>query len=142
MPSYAGQLSDDHINQLIAFIKTLDGSKPVAAAPAVTAAAAPDPALAAMSPVERGKKWYNEKLCVTCHSLDGTKLVGPTFLGIYGRQQKMVDGTVVTTDDAYLKSSILNPMAQVVEGYPPAMPGGLLTEEQIPDLIEFLKTVK
>lgn len=141
MPSYAGQLGDDQIGQLIAFIKTLDGSKPVeAAAPA--APAAPDPALAAMSPVERGKKWYNEKLCVTCHSLDGSKLVGPSFLGVYGRQQKMTDGTVVTADDAYIKTSILNPMAQVVEGYPPAMPGGLLTEEQIPDLIEYLKTIK
>jgi cytochrome c oxidase subunit 2 len=141
MQSYAGQLDDDHISQIIAFIKTLDGSQPVPAAPAPVAAA-PDPALAAMSPLERGKKWYNEKLCITCHSLDGTKLVGPTFLGIYGREVKFTDGTTAVSDDAYIKDSILNPMAHVVEGYPPAMPGGLLNEEQIVDVIEFLKTVK
>ncbi len=142
MPSFAGQLSDPEIEDLISFIKTLDGSNPEAqAAPAaVPAAAGAD--LEKMSPAERGKHWYETKLCMTCHSLDGSRLVGPSFKGIYGRSEKMVDGSSVTSDDAYLKESMLAPTAKVVEGYPPAMPAGLVDEKQAEDLIEFLKTVK
>jgi len=74
--------------------------------------------------------------------LDGIKLIGPTFQGLYGKKGKLVDGTEYTADDAYITDSIVNPMGKVVEGYTPSMPAGLVTESEIPDLIEFLKTVK
>ncbi len=139
MPAYTGQLSKDDIGDLIAFIKTIDGSN-ASAAPVAAVAVAVD--LEKMSPVERGKYYYENKLCKTCHSLDGSPLVGPSLKGSYGRTVKLADGSEVVSDDAYLKESILAPMAKVVAGYPPAMPAGLLTEKEIPDLIEFLKTVK
>jgi len=144
MPSYAGQLVDGEIDDLIAFMKTLDGSNPEAkaAAAAAPAAATSEADLAKLSPAERGKHWYETKLCATCHSLDGSARVGPTFKGVYGKQHKLTDGSTIVADDAYLKESMLNPMAKVVEGYPPAMPAGLVDEKQAEDLIEFLKTVK
>lgn len=141
MPSFSGQLSDDEIHALIAFIKTIDGSAPVAVSAPAAAPAAVDPN---MSPADRGKQIYNTRLCVTCHSLDGSKLVGPSFKGLYGRSGKLADGSAYTADDAYIKNSILKPNAQVVEGYQPLMPPyeGQLNDEQIADVIEYLKTLK
>jgi len=145
MPSFAGQLSDAEINGVIAYMRTLDGSQPVAPETAPAAVVAVD--LTKMSPVERGKHYFETKLCITCHSLDGSKLIGPSFKDIYGRKENVVvgDKTVeIVVDDAYIKESILNPMAKVVEGYPPAMPPyqGQLDDAAVDDIIEFLKTVK
>lgn len=97
-------------------------------------------------PVARGQKWAENNGCISCHSLDGSKLVGPTWKGAAGEEVTLADGTTVLSDDAYLLKSILEPNAQIVEGYPASvMPGTysqLLTDEQINDLIAFIKTVQ
>ena len=57
----------------------------------------------------------------------------------------MADGVTVTADDAYIKESILIPSAKVVEGYPNGvMPAyqGQLADNDIADIIEFMKTLK
>lgn len=144
MPSYAGQLDDREINGVIAFIRTLDGTG--ASAPAAEAAAPAAPAidLAKATPVERGKHLYETKLCITCHSIDGSKIVGPSFKGIYGAQHKFADGSTAVVDDAYIKQSILQPTAKVVEGYAPVMPPfqGQLDDAQIADITAFIKSLK
>ena len=145
MPAFDGQLNDDNIGDLIAFIKAQDGTSPaveIEVEEEEDEAAAVD--TSSMSPVERGRLLYNEKVCVTCHSLDGSKTVGPTFQGIYGRAGTLQGGESYTADDAYIKDSILNPQSQVVKDYAPAMPpyAGQLSDEDISDIIEFLKTVK
>lgn len=146
MPAFAGQLSDDEVHGLIEFIKTIDGSQSAApVAPAASAAKALSPEeRAKLSPVERGKLLSQEKICATCHSLDGSKLVGPSWKGLYGRSGKLADGSSYTADDAYLKHSILKPAEQVVEGYAPSMPPyeGQLSDADIADIIEYIKTVK
>jgi cytochrome c oxidase subunit 2 len=137
MPSFQGQLSDDDIHGIIEFIKTVDGSQKV------EVAAAPVPALNPnASPAERGKFNYETKLCKTCHTLDGSKLIGPTFKGVYGRSEKLADGSTITVDDAYIKKSIKEPASQIVEGYPPSMPQLPLSDGDIADIIEFMKTLK
>jgi len=143
MPSFQGQLDDKQISALIAFIKAQDGTQ-TTAVPTVAPAVEDPAALAAMTPAERGKKMFAEKLCGTCHSLDGSKLVGPSMKGAFGRSEKLVGGATQVVDKEYIKESILNPMAKVVDGYPPAMPPyqGQLSDEQISDLIEYIKTVK
>ena len=96
-------------------------------------------------PVERGRLWAEQNACLTCHSIDGSELVGPTWLNVYGSQETLEDGTTVTVDDAYLYESITEPMLRIVEGYPPAMSPALsenLTDEQIADIIEFIKSLK
>ena len=141
MPNFSGQIDDSQMSGLIAFIRSQDGS----AAPAAPAAApAAEISLASMSPEERGKKWYSEKLCIGCHSLDGSKMVGPSFKGVWGRTETLADKSTVKVDEAYFKRSLLTPMAEVVDGYAPSMPSfqGQLTDEQIADLIAFVKTVK
>ena len=82
--------------------------------------------------------------CTGCHSLDGTPLTGPTWFGIYGREEEMDDGSVVVVDDAYIIESILNPNAKVVAGFPSPsiMPAFTFTDEQLANIIAYLKTLK
>jgi cytochrome c oxidase subunit 2 len=57
----------------------------------------------------------------------------------------MADGSEIVADASYIKESILKPQAKLVEGYPPAMPAmyeGKLNDENISDIIEYIKTLK
>jgi len=58
--------------------------------------------------------------CIGCHSLDGSKLVGPSFKGIYNTERNVVaDGKTVTViaDDDYISKSIIDPNSEIVVGY-------------------------
>jgi cytochrome c oxidase subunit 2 len=107
---------------------------------------------AAALPVATGKrpdgaKLFQEKGCFACHSIDGTAKVGPTLKGVYGRKTTVLTAgkeRQVTVNDIYLKTSILDPQADLVKGFPPVMPPqkGLLTDEEVGALIVYLKTLK
>jgi cytochrome c oxidase subunit 2 len=92
----------------------------------------------------RGEKLYQESGCKACHSLDGSKGVGPTWKGLFGSDVKLADGSTVKADVAYLTESIKNPGAKTVAGFPAnAMPNfGFLSDSQVADLVEFIKTIK
>jgi cytochrome c oxidase subunit 2 len=92
---------------------------------------------------QKGVELYENK-CRSCHSLDGSRVVGPTWKGIYGAKREFESGASVNADDNYLRESILNPAAKIVKGYPAAMPpyAGQLSDEEIESLIEYMKTVK
>jgi cytochrome c551/c552 len=81
--------------------------------------------------------------CATCHSTDGSKLVGPSLKDKYGATETLADGSTVTVDDAYIKESLLDPTAKVVQGYPPAMPSqaGKFSDAQIESVILFLRHI-
>lgn len=96
----------------------------------------------AADPVARGRKLTEVNGCTACHSLDGKTGIGPTWKGIYGRQEELNDGTRVTADNAYIAESIKNPSAKIVKGFQNVMPMLNLTDAQIADVIEYLKTVK
>ena len=95
-------------------------------------------------PVTIGKTLYAKYTCNTCHSADGTKLVGPSFQGIWGRQEQMADGSTITVDENYIRESILNPGAKVVAGYQPVMPTftGLVKPEHIDFLIAYIRSLQ
>jgi len=97
-----------------------------------------------MAPAEVGQKLYTKYTCNTCHSVDGSKIIGPTFKGIWGRQEEITGAGPVTVDENYLRESILNPGAKVVAGYPAVMPSfkGQLKDEQIDALIAYMKTLQ
>lgn len=92
----------------------------------------------------RGEELATSMGCISCHSTDGTQLVGPTWQGLFGREVTLEDGTTVTADEEYLRQAILDPNAQIVQGFAPAMPAyeGMLTEEQISDLIAYIQTLE
>lgn len=94
-----------------------------------------------------GSEIIKKRQCTTCHSVDGTKLIGPTFKGLFGRKEKVVTGgkeREVTVDEEYIRHSMLEPTADVVVGFPPVMPSqkGILSEDEIKAIIEYLKGLK
>jgi cytochrome c oxidase subunit 2 len=103
---------------------------------AQAATSGPDP--------KRGEKLYNELGCKACHSIDGSKGVGPTWKGLWGEQVKLSDGTTVVADEAYIIESIRQPQAKIVAGFEQqAMPAfTTLTDAEIADLIAFIQTLK
>jgi cytochrome c oxidase subunit 2 len=96
-------------------------------------------------PVVRGQQYAQQYGCLACHSTDGSALVGPSWKGVYGSQETLADGSTVTVDDNYLHESIVNPGAKIVRGFPPGvMPANFadqLSEEQIMDIIAFIKSL-
>jgi cytochrome c oxidase subunit 2 len=94
------------------------------------------------SPVEMGAKLFQEKACMTCH-ITTPGGIGPILTHVPGSEVELASGEKVIADDAYLRESILTPMAKVVKGYPPAMPtfAGQLSEEQVLSLIAYIKSL-
>lgn len=92
--------------------------------------------------VERGR--VAAAICLACHSTDGSQMVGPSWKGLYGKEETLEDGSTVTVDDAYIHESIVDPNKKIVKGFPPSMPplGATLTDEQIKDITEYIKSLK
>jgi cytochrome c oxidase subunit 2 len=91
-----------------------------------------------------GEKLFAQNNCNTCHSRDGSKSPGPTFKGVYGRDETMGTPANLTLkiDDNYLHESIQKPQAKIVLGYTQVqMPQFSLSEKQIDALIAYLKTL-
>lgn len=91
-----------------------------------------------------GEKLYQSKACFTCHTTDGTPKIGPSFRGVFGKTEAMADGSSVTVDEDYLRESILEPTAKVVQGFQPVMPTyqGQLKPNEIQALIEYIKALR
>lgn len=90
---------------------------------------------------EYGEVLYQRQACGGCHSLDGSRLVGPSFQGLYGSNREFEDGSSAEADDNYIRESILNPAARIAATYPNVMPGSYssLDERQVSALIAFIK---
>ncbi len=96
-----------------------------------------------LPPAEAGQILFTRR-CNQCHSSDGTVKTGPSFKGVFGAEHKMRDGSMVKVDENYIRESILDPQAKVVAGFQPVMPTfkGILTDEEINFLIEYMKTLE
>lgn len=102
---------------------------------------------AALEPV--GLQVLKKNACMTCHSTDGSKIVGPSFKGIMGKSEKVLDaaGTLstITVDETYIKNAIYDPNLQVVEGYNKGMMISYkdrINEEEIKEIVKYLETLK
>jgi cytochrome c oxidase subunit 2 len=97
-------------------------------------------------PVVRGEKWAANFGCRSCHSVDGSKLVGPSWTELCTGNVTLADGSTVPVNDDYIRESILSPNAKIVQGFA----GGLMpaqfidpvtkkpiSDEQISDLIAY-----
>lgn len=99
---------------------------------------------------DAGKQLFEQDIigtqpgCKTCHSLEaGQIIVGPSMAGIGTRAGSTVSGM---SAEEYLKQSILEPDAHLVEGFPagtmPKVWGTELSPEQVDQLVAFLMTLK
>ncbi len=96
-----------------------------------------------LSMLDIGQKVYSVR-CIACHSTTDQKGVGPGFAGLFGKERKFEGGAVAVADENYIRESILNPNAKVLETYPAGvMPtfAGQLSEEEIMGAIEYVKSL-
>lgn len=85
------------------------------------------------------------KNCLSCHSIDGKPMVGPTFKGLYGSEETLVaDGgeRKAKVDEAFLEKAIQEPMADRVKGYPPTMPPNPLTPKELVEVFDYMRSLK
>jgi cytochrome c oxidase subunit II len=113
-----------------------------------------------LSYAEVGRKLYETTGCAQCHSVDGSKNSGPTWLGLYKQDQAFSETTppgftLRATDDdakwdAYLRESVLTPGAKVVEGYlASGMPtvfaqefsGSPYNDKKLTAMVEYIKSL-
>jgi cytochrome c oxidase subunit 2 len=110
----------------------------------VAAAATPAEGASAASV---GRRLTQQLGCNACHSIDGSVIVGPSFQGLYGKQETVIvngEEQTVTADDDYIRRSIYDPNAEIVEGYNSGLMQSYedqLTEEDVNQIIEYLKTL-
>jgi cytochrome c oxidase subunit II len=97
---------------------------------------APDGSLVAL-----GKHVFLQRGCIACHSLDGSRKVGPTVKGIWRKMEKLADGASVLVDEEYLRESVLKPGAKIVAGFPNAMPPIPVEERELKALIAYIQSL-
>ena len=84
------------------------------------------------------------KGCLKCHSIDGTRHIGPTWLDLYHRRERLTTGAFIDADEAYLTRSMMDPAVEIVDGYQPVMPSyeGKLTAPETSALVEYIKSLQ
>lgn len=101
----------------------------------------------AAKPGFAGKMLVESKGCIACHSSDGTKIVGPSFKGIFG-EEVLVETNgkerKIKVDSEYIKRSIIEPDTDIVKGYPKGTMVSyktLLNDEEIRQITEYIQTL-
>ena len=92
---------------------------------------------------EQGHKVFLRSGCPTCHSTDGSSRVGPSLTKLIGRTVTFADGSQMRRDRAYLRQSILDPSARIVNGFNPAMTSfrERLDDTELAELLYYLESL-
>ncbi len=107
-----------------------------------------------ISPAERGAQLFTGRGCNQCHTLDGSRMIGPSFKEVWAEidhgETTFRDGTKLQTllgpsytAEDYVRESIVNPAARIVAGYDNVMPSykGSMKDNDITAMIAYLKTL-
>jgi cytochrome c oxidase subunit 2 len=94
--------------------------------------------------VARGRDVATRRACVACHTLDGQRHIGPSWVALYGSTVALRDGRRIVADETYLTRSMMDPSAEVVDGYQPVMPSyrGILDQPEVAALVELIKSLR
>ena len=104
-------------------------------------------AAAGGGPGSEGEAIMRAQGCFACHTTDGSKLIGPSYLDIYGEQQVVLRAgkeVTVTVNPEYIIRSILEPAADITKGYPSGLMQSYrstLSDNDIGKIIEYLKSL-
>ena len=98
---------------------------------------------ASQTPEGRGQALVAANGCAACHSINGSPGIGPTWFGLIGRTETLTDGNTVLVDEEYVHESIKTPQQKIVAGFEnQLMPTYGFTDEQIADIIAYIKTLR
>ncbi len=97
---------------------------------------------------QQGYQLFQQFKCAECHSLQGQIIVGPPLNGLFGSNVHLENGQTVVADDAYVKLSILEPDAQIVNGFDSGVMSGhimqfesqIAKDNNLEALIAFIKS--
>ena len=81
--------------------------------------------------------------CTVCHDADERR-IGPRLRGLFGSRVALADGRVIVADEDYVVRSVLDPRADVVEGYPLVMPSfrGTIDDTQARAIARYIRTLR
>jgi cytochrome c oxidase subunit 2 len=102
----------------------------------------------ASTPGAEGLAILKNQGCNACHSSDGSKIIGPTYLGLWGKTHVVIRGgqeVTVTVDSAYVKKSIYDPNYEVVKGYQKSLMQPYeksVSAKDVDKIIEYLQTLE
>ena len=115
----------------------VQGSAPVDTAVGPVAESAPlDAAL-----VAAGREVALGSSCAGCHAADFGGATGPSWIGLADSRVLLTGGREVTADEAYLRRAIVEPGADVVDGYIVKMPAVAVDDAEIDALIAFIQSL-
>lgn len=91
----------------------------------------------------KGKELAQSNTCLTCHSTDGSKLIGPTWQGLYGSERELQSGETVIADEEYLTESIVNASAKAVVGFQKGAMTNFdyLSSNDVDNIVAFIKSL-
>lgn len=94
--------------------------------------------------VEQGQQLVGTQGCLKCHSVDGTPHIGPSFRGLYDREENLEGGQKIHVDEAYITQSMMDPGAHIVTGFGNVMPSyqGKLHGAESAAIVEYIKTLR
>lgn len=64
-----------------------------------------------------GQILYRTKGCSSCHTVNGARSTGPTWLNAWGSMVPLTNGQQVRFDENYFRTSVYVPAAQIHQGY-------------------------
>jgi cytochrome c oxidase subunit II len=96
------------------------------------------------APAVAGQQLYQSLGCASCHGANGEGGRGPTLAGLFGRKVFLQNGQTLTADESYVRESIENPQAKLVNGFGPIMPTfqGQVTPEQLIQIMAYIKSLQ
>lgn len=96
------------------------------------------------APAVAGQQLYQSLGCASCHGANGEGGRGPTLAGLFGKQVFLNNGQTVVADESYIRESIENPQAKLVNGFGPIMPTfqGQVTPEQLIQIMAYIKSLQ
>jgi mono/diheme cytochrome c family protein len=139
--AYGGPLRPDEIRSLAAYVRNWEATAAGRFKPAVLAIPTPERGSSAAQ-VARGSQLFRTAGCATCHAAPGSgdATVAPNLARIGATAKTRVSG--YSAED-YLRESFLIPNAFIVAGYGPNLGcGGVLTHEQLDDLVSYLLSLE